>query len=484
MKSSLLFNGSSGLETEIGVTAVEGDSRKVIPGACFVAVKGFATDGHLFINEAVKMGASIVVVEGNAPVEGIGVPVVRVADSRKELARLADRFFGHPSQKLGVIGITGTNGKTTTSFMLQRVLNDAGFLCSRFGTIDYEFPDVSIPAPNTTPESVDLQRMFARAADAQNPRCVMEVSSHGLALGRLDGTSFKGAVFTNLTQDHLDFHHTMEEYETAKQKLFTDFGLQYAVINRDDPAGGRWIAKGVKGRLLSFGASPKADIRLVRSSTDINGGHMLLATPLGEVELNIPLPGIHNIQNAMAAFSAGVGEGFSAERIVQSLSSLAAVPGRFEKVDGGQDFGVVVDYAHTDNALANVLRTASGITQNRLICVFGCGGDRDPGKRPLMGRVAADMADYVIVTSDNPRTEDPEKIIAAVLGGIPAKDRNRVEAVTLRADAIRRALEMAKPGDTVLIAGKGHEDYQIIGKTKHPFDDRKVAAGILREMKR
>ena len=481
ISSARLLNGLSAGLPEVLVSGVEYDSRKVEKGNCFVAVKGFHVDGHAYVKDAIARGASLVVADEGAVLETpAGFPVARVRDTRKELARLAARYYDDPSAKIGVIAVTGTNGKTTTTYLIQNVLKAAGCSASRFGTIEYAFPDCAIPAPNTTPESADLQKMFARAAEFSNPRCVMEVSSHGLALGRLDHTSIKGGVFTNLTQDHLDFHKTMEEYGRAKQMLFKDFGLEYAVINLDDPAGERWVAEGVNGKLVTYGSHPRAVVRLLRATTDFSGGHIALATPKGEVALNIPLPGAHNIQNAMAAFSAGYAEGFAFDAIVKGIETAPPVPGRFEKVDVGQDFAVIVDYAHTDNALENVLKTARGITKNRLICVFGCGGDRDRTKRPKMGRIAADMADLVVVTSDNPRTEPPLRIIEEIMAGIPVQVRDRVTALPEREEAIRHAVGIARTGDLVLIAGKGHEDYQIVGAVKHPFDDRKVAANYLR----
>lgn len=476
-----LLNGLSAGLPEVLVSGVEYDSRKVGKESCFVAVKGFHLDGHAFVKDAIARGASLVVAEEGVPLETpAGFPVARTKDTRKELARLAARFHGDPSSKIGVIGVTGTNGKTTTTYLIQNMLTVAGYRASRFGTIEYAFPDCAVPAPNTTPESADLQKMFARAAAYPNPRCVMEVSSHGLALGRLNRTSFKGAVFTNLTQDHLDFHTTMEEYGLAKRMLFKDFALEYAVINIDDPTGERWAAEGVNGALITYGGHAKAVIRLMRSETDFHGCSVTLATPKGEVALRIPLPGAHNIQNAMAAFAAGYAENLPLDVIVKGIESTPPVPGRFEKVDAGQDFAVIVDYAHTDNALENVLKTARGITKNRLICVFGCGGDRDRTKRPKMGRVAAEMSDLVVVTSDNPRTEVPHRIIEEIMAGIPVAARERVTVLPDREEAIRHAVGMARTGDMVLIAGKGHEDYQIVGTVKQPFDDRKIAAQYIR----
>ncbi|MBI3793761.1 MAG: UDP-N-acetylmuramoyl-L-alanyl-D-glutamate--2,6-diaminopimelate ligase [Nitrospinae bacterium] len=480
VKSGELFGKSALGWPNVDVTSVEYDSRKVTPGACFVALKGFSTDGRLFVGDAVSRGASVIVTEGDASVDGGDIPVVRVSDVRKELGVLSAKFYGNPSKKLGVVGITGTNGKTTTSYMIQKIFNDAGFQASRFSTTDYDFPDGSLPAPNTTPQSADLQKMFARAVGFSRPRCVMEVSSHGLSLDRLEGTTFKGAVFTNLTQDHLDFHGTMAKYEEAKRRLFTEFENEYAVINIDDPAGARFVSGGVKGKVITFGSAPSATVGLLDFSTGLSGSRVKLATPAGEVALNLSMPGGHNVQNAMAAFAVGIAEGIAVPTIVGALESLKSVPGRFERVDEGQNFGVIVDYAHTDDALAKVLKTARNITKNRLICLFGCGGDRDHGKRPLMGKISAELADVVVVTSDNPRTESPSAIIAEILNGVPCEKSKNVVVVEGREAAINAAVEMAREGDTILLAGKGHEDYQIIGREKFPFDDRKIAAKAVR----
>jgi UDP-N-acetylmuramoyl-L-alanyl-D-glutamate--2,6-diaminopimelate ligase len=477
-----LFDGDFPELRGIRVNSIEYDSRRVKAGSCFVAVKGLKADGHNYIREAVAKGAALVVAEYSPEWKGKDVPVMLVKNSKRELARLSERFYRHPSAPLGVVGITGTNGKTTVSYLVQALFNRAGFNTTRIGTIEYQFPDKTISALNTTPESADLQAFFAKAAEYENPRCVLEVSSHGLALGRLDYSTFKGAVFTNLTQDHLDFHHSMEDYRDTKKSFFTEFGLEYSVINRDDPTGAAWLEEGFPYRALSYGFSKYADIRVLEHETGWRGTRMKLSTPAGKMEVSTSMPGKHNASNVMAAVGVGVAENIPLDAVAEAVESVQSVPGRFEKVDEGQDFAVVVDYAHTDNALANLLRTAKEMTEGRLVCLFGCGGDRDRVKRKLMGKVAAQLADVLVVTSDNPRTENPAGIIKDILEGIPGRSPATLYVIESRKEAIEKALSAARKGDCVLIAGKGHETYQIIGTERHDFDDRKVAAEFLRRM--
>ena len=487
VKVGQLFNGDAPDLGDLLITSVEYDSRKVGSGSCFVALKGLVTDGHMFLGDAVKRGASLLVVENTVEVEKSfedEVAVIRVADSRKELARLADRFYGHPSAPLSVIGVTGTNGKTTLCYILQSLLNETGYKTSRFGTVGYDFPDKTKEADKTTPESADLQKMFRHAQGWENPRCVMEVSSHGLALGRLERTSFKGGVFTNITQDHLDFHETMGEYIAVKRQFFTEYNFDYVVINSDDPVGALWLKESIFNcRVITYGESENADVRLLKSDIDISGSKMLLSTKAGEMEIETKLCGRHNVYNAMAAVGVGIAEGIVPAVIKKGIASLQNVPGRFERVDEGQDFFVIVDYAHTDNALANALKAARSLTRGKVICMFGCGGDRDREKRKLMGAVADELADVLVVTSDNPRSEEPLAIIDDILKGVTRTSEEHLHVLSSRREAISCAIRAAKEGDLVLLAGKGHEDYQIIGTTRHHFDDREVASEILREIK-
>ena len=482
-----LFNGDSPNLGGRLITSVEYDSRKVGNGSCFVALKGLVTDGHKYLSDAVERGASLLVVENSVEVEKSiedEVAVIRVGDTRKELARIADRFYDHPSAALDVIGVTGTNGKTTLCYILQSLLNEAGYKTSRFGTTGYDFPDKTKEADKTTPESVDLQKMFRQAQGWENPRCVMEVSSHGLAFGRLEQTRFKGGVFTNITQDHLDFHKTMEEYIAVKRQFFTDYDFDYVVINCDDPVGALWLKESIFNcRVITYGESESADVRLLEFDSTVSGSTMLLSTKAGDMEIKTNLPGKHNVYNVMAAVSVGVAENVGAGVIKDGIASLKNVPGRFENIDERQDFFVIVDYAHTDNALANALKAARGLTSGKVICMFGCGGDRDKEKRKLMGAVADELADVLVVTSDNPRSEEPQSIIDDILKGVTQTSGENLHVLPSRRDAISHAIKTAKPGDLVLLAGKGHEDYQIIGTTRHHFDDREVASEILREVK-
>jgi len=462
------------------ITSIEYDSRKVSKGSCFVALKGYEVDGHDYIKEALKNGACVVVAERDVDCEFGSSALLKVDDSYLELAKLSDRFYDHPSKKLGVIGITGTNGKTTVAYLIEKILNDAGFSASRFGTTGYGFPDEALDAPNTTPISSELQKMFFKATSYKNPRSVIEVSSHGLALGRLERTVFKGTVFTNLSQDHLDFHPTMSEYQSAKEKLFTKFDSDYAVINIDDKVGSEWVLKGLHKNIISYGASQSADVRLLDGQCGWDGNKIKLSTPLGELDFKSPLPGKHNIYNVMACVAFAVAEKLDIKKVINSLESFSAVPGRFEKIEEGQDFAVVVDYAHTDNALQNIISAVAEITDGKVIVMFGCGGDRDKSKRKLMGKVADKLADILVVTSDNPRTEEPKEIIKDILKGVTGKSKENLYVIESREKAIDTALSLAKKGDSVLLAGKGHENYQIIGKEKIHFDDRETASKFLR----
>ena len=477
-----LFDGANASLDGIKVSSIEYDSRRVENGSCFVAMRGFSVDGHEYIEKAVSNGASMVVQERDIDSTG-SVPVVKVSDSREELARLADRFYGSPSSKLGVIGITGTNGKTTVSYILQKILEDGGYNVSRIGTVEYSFPDGTENAPNTTPESADLQKLFARSTRFENPRCIIEASSHGLALGRLSHTIFRTAIFMNPTQDHLDFHKSMDEYESSKSILFTGFEPEYSIINIDDNAGRRLAGSGINGEVITFGFSEDADMHISDSKTDWEGSTFTLATPNGTLEIATPMPGKHNIYNTTAAVVAGIAEGLDPVGVIRSAKSVATVPGRFEKIETGRGFSVVVDYAHTDNALANILGTAREITGGKVICLFGCGGDRDKAKRKLMGQAADTLADIVVVTSDNPRTEEPSKIIDDILEGVKEKNGEKIHVIESRRDAIKKAIELAEPGDSVVIAGKGHETYQIVGSERFDFDDRVIASDVIRGLR-
>jgi UDP-N-acetylmuramoyl-L-alanyl-D-glutamate--2,6-diaminopimelate ligase len=478
------------------VNAVVQDSRQASSGALFVAVRGFHSDGHRFIPQAVRQGAAAVVAEENAAVEALpDTPLIRVPDSRKALARLAAKFYGYPSTKLRVVGITGTKGKTTTSYLVRSIIEAAGFRTGLIGTIDYRIGDRVIPAPNTTPESVDLQALLAAMVEQGATYCVMEVSSHALALGRTDECVFEAAAFTNLAPEHLDFHETLDNYFQAKLKLFAGLGPdKTAVVNRDDVRYGE-ILRQMRAKVITYGWSRDADVHPAGAvGHDSAGLRFLAATPLGEITIESRLVGSYNVQNILAAAGLGVALGCSRDAIAEGIRKMQAVPGRMELVNEGQPFAVIADYAHTEESLAAVLRAVSDIGRGRVITLFGCGGDRDRLKRPRMGAAALAGSDIVIVTSDNPRSEDPLAIISEIeagmretgfraqdirsLGSAPAGKKPYL-VIPDRADAIRTAIEAAAAGDVVVLAGKGHENYQIIGDRKHHFDDREEAKKAL-----
>jgi len=480
------------------VTNLVQDSRKASPGAVFVAVRGFHSDGHQFISQAVRQGAVAVVAEENARVEASpDTLLIRVPDSRRALARLAAKFYGQPCTKLKVVGITGTKGKTTTSYLVRSILEAAGHRVGLIGTIDYRIGDRIYPAPNTTPESVDLQALLAEMVEQRAAYCVMEVSSHALALGRTDGCVFEAAAFTNLAPEHMDFHASMDDYFQAKLRLFTGLGPdKTAVVNKDDARCGEIIQR-TTARVITYGRSGDADVRPAGPfSYDTTGLRFTADTPLGAIDIESKLVGSYNVQNILAAAGLGIALGCSREAIADGIRNMPAVPGRMETVDEGQDFGVVVDYAHTEESLAALLRAIGDMGGGRVITVFGCGGDRDRTKRPRMGAAALAGSGAVIVTSDNPRTEDPLAIIAEIEAGMGSGRRvSGPDGLTAqgrptpylvipdRAAAINTAIGVARPGDIVVLAGKGHEDYQIVGATKHRFDDREQARTAIAKLR-
>ena len=477
--SAKLLDGAAATE----IAGLAYDSRAVQPGYLFCALHGEKTDGALFAEEAVRRGAVAVVHEQDMHLPR-GTADIVVANARAALADLAAEFHGQPSRKLRVIGVTGTNGKTTTVFMIRDILQAAGMDCGLIGTVQYEYGGRRLAAARTTPEALDLQRMFAEARQAGCQAMAMEVSSQGLAAERLRGTHFAAAVFTNLSVDHLDFHRTMEAYFLAKKRLFDTLAEQSpgapAVVNIDDPYGRRLAAEpALAGRLVSFGCGPDAvvratDIRLTETSSSF-----LAVTPWGEVRVETGFAGRFNVLNALAAITVCGALGAPPAAMAAALAKMPAVPGRLERIADPQGRHIFVDYAHTEDALRNVLQTLRENAPGRLICVFGCGGNRDRSKRPRMGAAVSAVADLAIVTSDNPRHEDPQAIIAEILPGMDLNKPHLIEPD--RALAIRAALREAHAGDTVLIAGKGHEPYQeIAGRMLH-FDDRETVRAILSE---
>jgi UDP-N-acetylmuramoyl-L-alanyl-D-glutamate--2,6-diaminopimelate ligase len=452
----------------VEVTALAYDNRAVAPGTLFFCVPGFTRDGHDFAPDAVARGAAALVVE--RPL-GLGVPEIVVPSVRRAMAPAAARLYGDPTATLTAVGITGTNGKTTSAFLLRALLEAGGRRTGLLGTVTAVVGGRHHEVARTTPEAIDLQRTFREMLDAGDEAVVMEVSSHALALGRADAIHWAASVFTNLTQDHLDFHPTMEDYFAAKRRLLraTD-GAR--VVNVDD-AYGRRLAEELPDAITIGVDNPDAQLRATDVRTSMAGSRFAL----DGLELEVGLPGRFNVLNALGAVAVARELGVPDDVIAAALPHADRAPGRFEPVDEGQGFAVLVDYAHTPDSLDNVLRAARGLTAGRVIVVFGCGGDRDRGKRPLMGAVARDRADVVIVTSDNPRSEDPEQIIAEVLAGAGAG----AQAVPDRREAIARAVGLAEPGDAVVIAGKGHERGQEIARgVKLPFDDVDVAREALR----
>ena len=461
----LMGNGAP----EVEISALAYSTAGVVPGALFFCVPGFRADGHDFAPEAVERGAVALVCE--RPLD-LGVPEVLVDDVRAAMGPAAARFYGDPTAELQVIGITGTNGKTTTAFLVRHLLEEAGVRSGLLGTVKRVVGGVEEEVERTTPEAVDLQLTFRRMLDAGDRACAMEVSSHALELGRASGIRFACRVFTNLTQDHLDFHPTMEDYFLAKRGLFEGPGP--AVVNLDDEYGRRLAAE--LDEPITFAAERDADYRARDVRFDLTGARFICETPDGAIPMESPLPGLFNVQNVLAAVASVRAVDVPLEGIADALAGFGRVPGRFEPVDEGQDFGVLVDYAHTPDSLENVLRAARTIAPGRLHVVFGAGGDRDTSKRPLMGAAARELADRVIVTSDNPRSEDPAAIVEQVLEGAGPGAESEVN----RRRAIELAVESAEAGDVVVIAGKGHEQGQEFeGGRKEPFDDVTVAREAL-----
>ena len=466
------------------VTGITDDSRTVAAGECFVAVPGLRHDARRFIPDAIARGAAIVVTEG-APMTSVATPQVLVPSARQALAYLADAWHGHPSKTMTVVGITGTNGKTTTSYLAEALLQARGLATGVLGTVSYVVGGERLPASQTTPDALELTALLARMRDAGVQGVAMEVSSHALAQARADALAFDVAVFTNLTQDHLDFHGTFDEYRKAKRRLFeltarSPKPRRVAVVNGDDPAGPAMV-DALPLEVIRFGLQPGADVRAIEHHSTLDGIRLSVQTPAGRVTLTSPLVGEHNVMNLLGAIGVGLGLGLAPDVIATTLAGVGAVPGRFERVNAGQPFLVVVDYAHTPDALERVLTTARKLTPGRLATVFGCGGDRDRTKRPIMGEIAARLCDRVWVTSDNPRSERPESIIDEIVVGIrgTGAPAERYVSEPDRRTAIAGALQWARSGDTVVIAGKGHETYQIVGTQTLPFDDREAAREAL-----
>jgi UDP-N-acetylmuramoyl-L-alanyl-D-glutamate--2,6-diaminopimelate ligase len=464
------------------VADVQSDSRRCGAGSCFVAVRGAAGDGHQYINVAVAAGARAVVCEDDAAVPPTTACAV-VADTRQCLGRLAQAIRGRPADKLVSIAITGTNGKSTVAHLIRSVLAAAGHNPALLGTISYQTGARNVPATNTTPGPVELAEMTAEMVASGKTHLVMEASSHALDQRRTDGLDFKVAVFTNLTGDHLDYHVTLDSYLAAKRRLFEQLDADAtAVLNRDDPAGGR-MAAATAAKVVWYGLSDAADVWAKIEKIDSSGTRFTLMRGSEKVPVFTPLIGRHNVMNCLAAASACLSLGVDAGDIATALASVEKIRGRLERVGCDMPFDVFVDYAHTDDALRNVLGALRPLARGRIVVVFGCGGDRDRTKRPRMARVAEELADRIIVTCDNPRSEDPKAIIDQILVGMTDAGRRRTDVRPDRREAVEQAINRAQPGDVVVIAGKGHETYQDIGGRKIHFDDVEVAADAIGKRK-
>ncbi|MCJ7645659.1 UDP-N-acetylmuramoyl-L-alanyl-D-glutamate--2,6-diaminopimelate ligase [bacterium] len=458
-----------------------------------MAISGYIEDGNSYIPQALEAGASVIV--SSKRIERLARPSrwggsatqIVVENPRKALAKLATIFYDYPSDKLDIIGITGTNGKTTVSYLTEAIFKENGAKVGVLGTIAYRLGEKIFPAPITTPQSSDLQQMLRKLVDEEFTTVVMEVSSHALSLERVEGCEFDSAIFTNLSREHLDFHKSMEEYLIAKIKLFSTLGKdarkereKLAVLNLDDPSAEK-IIQSTGAKIITYGIERKADVVAKSIKLNLDKTNFTLFSPSGEVKISFPLIGKYNVYNALAAIAVALGQGIDLGIIKRGLERVSYIPGRFERIDCGQPFAVIVDYAHTDEALRKLLGVCRELKPMRIITVFGCGGDRDRGKRPLMGEVAIELSDYVIVTSDNPRSEDPERIALDIEVGIKRKGKNNYQTIIDRFQAIEKALFMAEKGDLVVLAGKGHEQYQIFKDRSVPFDDREVARKILSE---
>lgn len=475
-----LLEGISILESsgDLGcqISSIEHDSRRVTPGTLFVALLGEHVDGMEYMEDAVRRGAAAILSQSSCICSG-GFPCVQVENARVALAQISSKLFGFPSEKLRTLGVTGTNGKTTVSFMLREILIAAGNRPGLIGTVRYEIGDRVLPASRTTPESPGIQAMLAQMVRSDCDHVVMEVSSHALDQYRVDGIEFDAAIFTNLTQDHLDYHGTLEEYFSVKTRLFKQLRGK-AIVNRDDPWGRRLIDEYCEEKnCISYGFDADAQVRGFNIETSSSGSAMDVQTPWGTANVSLGLIGRFNLHNALAAIAAAGSIGISPEISAKALSAMECVPGRLEAVGGKRNKRVFVDYAHTHDALQNVLKALREITRERLVVVFGCGGNRDQGKRRLMGEVASRLADYSIITNDNPRNEVPEKIAADITSGFDSE--RKYEVLLDRAEAIQRGVDLIGKKDVLLVAGKGHETTQEFMGTIIPFDDREAVREAL-----
>ncbi len=477
----------TGNET-VTITDITADSRQVKKGSLFICLDGATVDGHTFAQKAVDAGAVALVVSKDVTVSS-DVCIIKVEDTRQAMMDIVPLFFDYPANKMRMIGVTGTNGKTTTTHMIRHILRSQGHKVGIIGTIHIMIEDKSYPIHNTTPDVVDLQHILNQMVNEGVTHCIMEVSSHALALGRVSGVEYDTAVFTNLTQDHLDFHKTFENYLAAKCKLFEQVSASNqvktgkgAVINIDDPYGHR-VVEATTAPTMTYSTQGKGTLNAHDVTMTSKTSTYTIEFDGKQYPIKMNTTGLFNVYNTLAAIGACLYENISMEKIDEALQSFRSVPGRFELIEEGQDFAVVVDYAHTPDGLQNILQTAQEIKESKMIVVFGCGGDRDATKRPIMGRIAAEFGDTIFVTSDNPRTEDPNQIVKDVEVGVKEglREGSTYEVVVDRKEAIKKAVRSARTGDIVIIAGKGHEDYQILKDRTIHFDDREVAREALKE---
>lgn len=466
------INGDDNIE----IDDIKYNSEDVTVNDIFVAIKGTHTDGNIFIDDAIRKGASCIIHEGENTYTGVTDIVVE--NSRKALAQISDRFYLSPSKDINLIGITGTNGKTTVSYLIKSILEASGEKTGLMGTISYAIEDESVDAPLTTPESLEIQRFLYKTRSKGARFAVMEVSSHALKQNRTFGLAFSGAVFTNLSRDHLDYHKSMEDYRDTKLKLFrqVDPDSGFIVINDDDPVSDI-IRKTINTHCIGYSVNKKSDIYPLSSEVSFNGTNITAQTPVGEITIHSKLVGGFNIYNILASIGTGIGLNINTETIKKGIENVEGVQGRAETIECGQKFKIIIDYSHSPDSVRNILSAVKPLTVGKVIAVLGCGGDRDEGKRPLMGSIVSEYADIPVITSDNPRTEDPIKIIDGMIEGIERKEK--IIILPDRKEAIIKALSIAGDNDTVLILGKGHENYQIIGRKKIHFSDREIASEYL-----
>ncbi|MFD1067231.1 UDP-N-acetylmuramoyl-L-alanyl-D-glutamate--2,6-diaminopimelate ligase [Oceanobacillus locisalsi] len=478
------FYQTTGSIQDVEIVNVEMDSRKVKPGSLFVCIDGYTVDGHDFLQQAMDKGAAAAVISKEVSVSG-DFPLIRVKDTGRALAMLSAAYYDYPTTKFPLIGVTGTNGKTTTTYLLDTIFEQQGKKSGVIGSIQVKIGEETFPVINTTPDVLELNRIFHQMQEKEAEQVIMEVSSHALDMGRVFGCDYDIGIFTNLSQDHLDYHKDMDDYLRAKSLLFSGLGndyqqgkKKYAVINEDDDASDL-LKRSTAQQVITYSCKQDADMMAKNIMLSPGGVAFKLVTPIGTTDIKTNLIGMFNVYNMLAASAAAIASGVGLDVIKEALESVKGVDGRFEPINEGQDYSVIVDFAHTPDSLENVLQTSREFAERKVYVVVGCGGDRDRTKRPLMANVAVKYADHVLFTSDNPRTEDPVQILEDMTGHLTEEEAT-FEVISDRAEAIKYAVEQAQKDDIILIAGKGHETYQIVGQTKYDFDDRQIARDAIK----